>query len=254
MEDKRTILIIEDDYSLRTAIIKLLEVNNFSTIAFADGESALKIIKLVRPDLIICDIILPGIDGFEVLKHIKEQFENEEPIPFIYLTAKVDNGDFRKGMSLGADDYITKPFKSQDLLDSIKTRLRKFDNIRQNKREKELRTLDKNQGIIISDKKKSEFIRVDDIAFISASGDYSDVHLTKGKVVSAQKSLKEWEEILPGNIFYRTHRSFIVNINHIKEIKPFFKRSYKIMLKEMDDDVFISERYVVRLRKLLLNP
>ena len=221
-------------------------------LRFADGESALKVINLVRPDVIICDILLPGMNGFEILEKTKDELKNEDPIPFIFLSALISNEDFRKGMSLGADDYITKPFKAQDLIDSINTRLRKFNNIRQNNIAKESQVLDKDQGIIISDRRKSDFVKVNNIAFISAAGDHSEIHLAKGKIISAQKSLKEWEEILPSSIFYRTHRSYIVNINHIKEIQPFFKRSYKITIKDLDDDVFISERYVTKLRKLLL--
>ena len=261
MRAKKNIFVIEDNYALRSSIIQLLEANNFSAVGCADGESAIKVIEQVMPDLIICDIMLPGMDGYEVLEYLQKKFINEDPIPFIYLTAKVDYMDIRKGMNLGADDYITKPFRVQDLLESINTRLTRFDNFTKNKpavktdikNAKDENRLNINQGIIISDKTKTGFIKLDNIAMIAASGDYSNVTLQNGEKILVQKSLKYWETILPEKTFYRTHRSYIVNIDQIEEITPWFKRSYKIKLKGSEEDVFISERYVIRLKKILNN-
>ncbi len=83
------------------------------------------------PDLIICDIMMPVLDGYGVL-HMINKHENLKNIPFIFLTAKAERGDFRKGMEMGADDYITKPFTDIELLNSIESRLRKVELIRKN--------------------------------------------------------------------------------------------------------------------------
>ena len=127
MRAKKNIFVIEDNHPLRSSIIQLLEASGFNAVGCADGESAIKVIDQIIPDLIICDIMLPGMDGYEILEYVQDKFINSTPVPFIFLTAKVDTMDIRKGMSLGADDYITKPFRAKDLIESINTRLTRFE-------------------------------------------------------------------------------------------------------------------------------
>lgn len=118
------ILVVEDDKILRNNIIEFLESEGFSTSSAMDGEAALSEIKDITPDLILCDIMMPKINGIELsdLLHKQESFNT---VPFIFLTAKADPSDIRKGMNAGADDYIIKPFNFDDLLKSINTRLLK---------------------------------------------------------------------------------------------------------------------------------
>lgn len=253
MNEKKNILIIEDDFEIRSSIIDILENNNYSVVSAADGKSAMNITKQVKPDLIICDIMLPGINGYEILDNLKNIIA-EELIPFIYLSAKVDPFDVRKGMNLGADDYITKPFRAQDLLEAVDTRLKKSENLKKHLQKgshAKQNKLEKEQGIMITDNIKTEFVKVKNILCISALGDYCKVYLKNSKKLLSSKSLKDWESILPDDLFYRTHRSYIVNINHIEEVKPWFKRSYKIKMKNLNEDIFISERHAVKFKKII---
>ena len=263
MEEKKNILVIEDSYEVRSTIVEILEKFEYATLSVADGKSALNLMQKVKPDLIICDVMMPGMDGYEVLNEVNKLFQNENPVPFIFLTAKTDILDVRKGMSLGADDYITKPFRAQELISSIEVRLQKIEKFRQYPKEPAIEQalydeprssvdrLKENQGIMISNRKKTVFVKVKNIVYISAEGDYTNVNLIDGKKVLASKLLKEWEKILPQDLFYRTHRSFIINIDQIEEIIPWFKRSYKIKLKNAHEDVFISERYAGQLKKVI---
>ncbi len=118
------IIVVEDEVSVRSNIVSLLSLNGFRTLEAEDGSEALEKIKFENPDLIISDVMMPKIDGFELLEELQKSNETST-IPFIFLTAKTDPSDIRKGMTKGADDYIPKPFKAADLLNAINTRLKK---------------------------------------------------------------------------------------------------------------------------------
>lgn len=118
----KKIVLIEDDTIIRENISDFLRLHNFNVEDFENGTVALQSIKLVQPDLILCDIMLPGLSGDEILKEVRQYFQDNQ-IPFIFLSAKADKKDIRRGMDHGADDYLTKPFTLQELLRSIQTRL-----------------------------------------------------------------------------------------------------------------------------------
>ncbi|MEN7548371.1 response regulator [Rapidithrix thailandica] len=126
MEAKKKILLIEDNPEMRENTAEILELSNFEVITAENGKVGVESAKKVKPDLIICDIMMPELDGFGVLFILSKEPETAS-IPFIFLTAKAEKTDFRKGMNLGADDYLTKPFDDVELLDAIESRLRKSD-------------------------------------------------------------------------------------------------------------------------------
>lgn len=123
----KTILVVEDEKDLRLNLQEMLEREGFSILTAANGVEALQLTSSIEPDLILSDIKMPDMDGLEFLKTLQQKNETAS-IPFIFLTAKVDMQDLREGMILGADDYITKPFKIDDLITAINTRLRKKEN------------------------------------------------------------------------------------------------------------------------------
>lgn len=115
------ILIIEDDESIRLTLQDLLELNGHTVLAAATGPEGLDLAR-DQPEMIICDIGLPGLDGHQVLAAIREMPECRE-VTFIFLTARAERGDMRRGMAGGADDYITKPFTERDILEAIAARV-----------------------------------------------------------------------------------------------------------------------------------
>ncbi|MBS4036318.1 MAG: response regulator [Ignavibacterium sp.] len=122
------ILIIEDEEHLRESIAEFLEYEGFKCLQAPDGIEGIEIARAEMPDMIICDIRMPGLNGHEVLKELRRDSRTSS-IPFIFLTALIDKSDLRQGMNLGADDYLTKPFLNEDLLSAIKTRLDKSSEI-----------------------------------------------------------------------------------------------------------------------------
>jgi CheY-like chemotaxis protein/CRP-like cAMP-binding protein len=127
----KNILVIEDNYEVRESIAELLEVSDYRVSTAENGVVGVQKAIQEPPDLILCDILMPELDGFGVL-NILEQKPQTAAIPFIFLTAKTESRDFRKGMRLGADDYITKPFEAVELLEAVAMRLKKNDRLRNN--------------------------------------------------------------------------------------------------------------------------
>lgn len=124
MNSALKILVIEDDPTLLVLTQKLLQVANFEVITSQDGPTGVQLAQSQRPDLILCDIMMPKFDGYQVLQQLKQDAATQS-IPFIFLTAKTEWAEFRRGMNLGADDYLTKPFTREELLKAIATRLDK---------------------------------------------------------------------------------------------------------------------------------
>lgn len=120
----KKVLIIEDEASIRDNLEEILRLSDYETLKAADGEIGLKLAQTESPDLIICDIMLPKLDGYEILKAVRQN-EATAHLPFVFLTAKVDRCDIRLGMEFGADDYLTKPFTATELLNTIATQLDK---------------------------------------------------------------------------------------------------------------------------------
>lgn len=120
----KRILLIEDNEHLRENTAEILRLANYEVDTAPNGKAGVELAKTGTHDLIICDIMMPELDGYGVL-HILNKDPKTSNIPFIFLTARTEKEDFRKGMSLGADDYLTKPFEEADLLDAIELRLQK---------------------------------------------------------------------------------------------------------------------------------
>lgn len=118
------ILIIEDNKDVRENTAELLELSGYKVSKAANGAEGIKQVQTNNPDLIICDIMMPEMDGYEVLKQLSNNPQTAY-LPFIFLTAKTERTDIRKGMTLGADDYITKPFDEADILNAIEARLKR---------------------------------------------------------------------------------------------------------------------------------
>lgn len=127
----KKILVIEDDLATRANISTILELEGYCVLQATDGLNALEILTAEKPDLIICDIQMPNMTGISLLKRLNESNLSRD-IPFIFLSARSANTDIRKGMLLGADDYLVKPFEVPELILAVKTRLDRVDIFNKN--------------------------------------------------------------------------------------------------------------------------
>ena len=125
----KTVLFIEDNPEIRENMGEILGLANYRVLLAPDGKQGAALALSEKPDIIVCDILMPELDGYGVI-HLLQKNEHTQHIPFIFLTAKAERAELRKGMELGADDYITKPFSGTELLNAIEGRLKKSEAIK----------------------------------------------------------------------------------------------------------------------------
>lgn len=245
----KKILIIEDDANIRENISMLLKLNDYDVHDVSSGENAVEKAVELQPDLIISDILLPVKDGFQIKAELSN-IESMIKIPFVFLSAKSDLSDIRKGMNLGADDYLTKPIKSKDLLEAIEIRLSRFENLKQLENKDENQTKAK-ERILINSNGNPILIEVSSIVYIAAEGEYSTVYINNDNKYFLRKLLKSWEEELPSEDFIRIHRSSIVNFNYVESINKIDHRNFEVSLKNIENTLPISQRYAVKIKRKL---
>lgn len=251
----KKILVIEDDKNVRENIKTLLTEEGYIVYSSAGGAEGIITAKKELPDLIICDIMMKSIDGYAVLKDLSEH-SNTKTIPFIFLTAKVERSDLRLGMELGADDYLFKPFKSEELLKSIETRLKRADVFKAElspSKEKPLsHTYATDDKILINVNSKPQLIKVIEILFITAENQYTSINQLGGKSYLIRKSISYWEKILPEKSFLRIHRSTIINMEYLLKIEKYHNSSFLLQLKNVSEPFIISKRYAAKLRTKII--
>lgn len=118
------VLIIEDNNDIRENVVEILELSGYEVNAAENGKKGIEIALSYQPDIVLCDIMMPEMDGYDVLRTLNQN-SNTQATPFIFLTAKAERTDVRRGMELGADDYLTKPFDDVELLRAIESRLKR---------------------------------------------------------------------------------------------------------------------------------
>jgi DNA-binding LytR/AlgR family response regulator len=251
----RKILLIEDDYSVKSLLREIFEENNYKVFSASDGKEGVSLAAEILPDIIICDIMMPGLNGYEVKEELNKH-EDTALIPFIFLTAKAEMGDLRFGMDLGADDYIVKPFRVPALLKTVETRLQKIEELKNAARVKNTapagKQFSENERLLVSVKNKTKFIRIGDIVCVTALGEYSTINMVDGSKIVLRKVLKEWEKKLSPDVFLRIHRSTIINLNYAVRIEKWYNRSFKVYMNGGENQEFIiSQRYAVKLKSRL---
>lgn len=244
----KKVLLIEDDPNIRSNIADLLELNDYSVFSTDNGNEGIKLAQEIAPDLIICDIMMPRMSGYEVKTSLSSN-EKTAKIPFVFLTAKADMTDLRKGMMMGADDYIVKPFVKEELLKSVSVRLQRFEDMNEQAETMEQKKI--SDKILINADKNTHLVEIRNIAYIESDGNYSNVFLRDGKTYNVKKILKEWEKILPQDIFRRIHQSTIINFNLVKKVERLTNRSLFIKLSEVDKLFIVSQRYTQKLKDVL---
>ncbi len=197
----KKILLIEDNPEVRENTSEIMELAGYSVITAPNGKIGVELAQKENPDLIICDIMMPELDGYGVL-HILSKKSETAGIPFIFLTAKTEKTDIRKGMNLGADDYLTKPFDDTDLLNAVEARLRK-SAVQQKLYESTAEGLDSfiqdaksvlNLKDLCKDKKVKSFKKK---AEIFAEGDAPlNIYFIKSGVVKTFKSHPDGKELI----------------------------------------------------------
>jgi len=247
----KKILLIEDEADILANIKYILEAKGFNVVTAQDGLAGYEFAQKEMPDLIISDIMMPGYDGYELRKKIDAN-KKTRSIPFIFLTAKTDMQDLRLGMNLGADDYLVKPIKTEELLKSVEARLKRISQFELKKeagvsKNKKIRT----NRILVTQNKKQIIVKIEDIKYITAEGLYTKIITKDNKKFILRKLLKEWENALSDDNFFRIHRSMIINLECVEKVEKWFSRTYKVYLHGEEKPFDISQRLSVKLKEKL---
>lgn len=249
----KTILLVEDDEFIRNLVRNMLEKEKYTCLIAENGLDGVALAKKYLPDVIISDVLMPEMDGFS----LKQQLSGEPAtalIPFIFLTSMTDRDFIRKGMTLGADDYLFKPVKPSELSEAIQSQLEKREQLlleySKNAHTKVEAQPESHEYLLIKDKGTPRFIRVNDIALVSADEKYTIIFLASREKVLVSRTMQEWENILPKSVFIRIHRSHIVNLTFIEKTEKWFNRSYRLKIRNREEPVYISKRFYSKLRDI----
>ncbi|WP_222983386.1 response regulator [Flagellimonas meishanensis] len=199
----KKILIIEDNKDVRENMADILELAKYNVNTAEDGEIGLTMACQLKPDLIVCDIMMPKRDGYEVLMELNKQ-DDTAGIPFIFLTAKTERTEMRRGMNLGADDYLTKPFEDHELIDAIECRIQKNEFL-QKKVRKDV------EGVHEFLKEASDYLNIENISrkyrarnyskkeFLYMEGDAAHtLFFVQRGVIKTYKSTESGKELVTG--------------------------------------------------------
>lgn len=241
-----TILILEDDENVRLPLVDLLEAEHYKVIAAKDGKEGLELAQKRKPDIIVSDIMMPEMDGYEVFAALQKD-PLTAIIPFIFLTARTDPADIREGLGIGADDFITKPFEQDDLLEAIRVRLNKFKRISE-----AALAADSNpeyDQIFIKDGESCWFVEYEKIRLLESEDNYVRVYFDKEKPLIS-RTLNYLEERLPEKHFFRANRKQIINLKWIRHIQPWFNGGLLVSLKD-DTKVQMSRRAAQSFRAIM---
>ena len=243
------ILIVEDEQSIRDTLQDILELSGYKVLIACNGKIGYDIIVEHQPDLVLCDVNMPELGGFELLEAVNQRFKGEIIPPFLFLTAKVEPEGLRYGMSLGADDYIFKPFSSNDILKTVRMRL---------DRRKQLldqRNANKTEALIIDANKLAlpcndglELVSFDKIIKCQADRAYCNFYLIDNRKILVSKPMKDFEVILSSKNFLKVHKSTIVNVAHIEK---FVRGKAGYLLMSDGSSVNVSVRKKEELLNLL---
>lgn len=259
------ILLVEDDNELAMALAQFLRGHDFEVVTVGDGLRGVELATSIKPSLILCDLDLPKMDGFEVLTVLQTNPDLWDT-PFLFITGRGHLKDIRTGMNLGADDYLVKPVPPEDLLTAIQTRLRLRDqralhrpgtpanNSPTPDPEEEESSGSESGFIFLRSSKGKQRVAIDDIEWIAAYGEYSRVIWGGTEGVLIRKSMKSWEAELPSKYFLRVHRNTILNLRHLERIEKGGPTEMRAFLRGRTDPIEVSLRKMAVLNRRLKAP
>jgi DNA-binding response OmpR family regulator len=236
------VLIIDDDVELLRGLCLSLRHEGYDVTTASSGTNALEIIAHLKPHILVLDVMMPGVDGWEVLERVRANPTTAD-LPVLMLTAKDSEESKVKGFSLGADDYLTKPFSVREFRCRVAALLRRGNG-------HEVQEGTSVKIPVASGSSGHEFIDSRDVYYIEGIRNYTYVHTYDGKFLS-RLGLGEMERRVPEALM-RIHRSYIVNLESIKGCRWATHSSYRLVLADLaGTEVPVSRTLVSDIQKRL---
>lgn len=238
MKQLRVVLVDDEELARQDLQHQLAHFQQIQVVGQANSvEIAVEVINTTEPDLVFLDIQMPKESGFKLFEKMEIDFS------VIFVTA-FDNYAIR-AFEVNALDYLLKPVNPTRLaqtLERVKTNL----TVSATNPNKQIYSYE--DYLFVKSKEKPEFLKISSIVYITATGSYTHIY-TGGKEKVVIKPLKEWEDLLPPQHFLRIHRTYIINLNYIEKIEPWFNNSYQVYLKTVKTPIITSRRYAGKLRE-----
>lgn len=197
----KTILLIEDDTVIRENTAEILELSDYKVLVARDGKEGVQLALQHKPDIIVCDIMMPSLDGYGVIHMLQKKPETQN-IPFIFLTAKIERDEIRKAIQMGADDYITKPFTETELLAAIEVKLKKIEQLKRQFAtglegfDNLITTVDSNEPLkYLAEERDSKTFKKKQVIYAEGATPYSMYFIKSGKV-KAYKTNEDGKELV----------------------------------------------------------
>ncbi len=231
-------VIVDDERLARQELIRLLDhYPEVNIIAEADSvDSASRVLNHQKFDVLFLDIELAGESGFDILEYIRD------PVEVVFVTA-YDEYAIR-AFDVNAVDYLLKPVNPRRLRKTIN---RLLQETARNASEPSALCMD--DSVVIKADQSFQFVKLKDMLYIQAEGDYTRVRLSENKEIWTSKTMKVWEVCLPQKHFSRIHRSTILNINYIARVEPWFNGAFHIYLSSLNEPLVLSRRYASRFKE-----
>lgn len=242
--EKLSVLVVEDEPLISEMIAKSLRLEGYSVDAARTGEEGLQKVKEVNPDLVLLDVLLPKIDGWEVLTRLRDD-PRTKSIPIIMLTALSDEKSKVQGLRGGADDYVTKPFSALELMARVEAVLKRAERGGGGREGGARSQIPARKG------DKIYLVSVDDVNFINIQREYTYLHTDNDRFLT-NHTLAELEKMLDPARFFRAHRGYIVNLRKVKEITKVGTSSYELTMSDPGKSkIPMSRRQSSELKRLL---
>ena len=239
---RHTVLVVEDDAHVNEMITSVLKLEGYRVESARSGEEGLKKIREVGPDLVMLDVLLPRLDGWDVLSKIRSDPSTSD-IPVIILTALSDEKSKVQGLRGGADDYITKPFGTLEVTARVEAVLKRSGRSSGGRAFRSQIPARKGEKIVL--------VNTDDINFAKVQRNYTYIHTDSDRYLT-NHTLSQLEQMLDKEKFFRAHRGYIVNLRKVREIS---RTGTSTLELTMDDPagtrIPMSRRQSAELKRLL---
>lgn len=236
------VLVIEDEPLIREMVARNLRLEGYAVEIASNGEAGLEQAVEKHPDLVLLDVLLPKMDGWEVLARLKDDPETHE-IPVIMLTALNDEVSKVQGLRGGAEDFVTKPFSSLELMARVENLLKRSEKSADRQTARHQIPARKGEKIYL--------IPVCDINFFNVQKEYTYLHTDDDRYLT-NHTLSELERMLDPLIFFRAHRGYIVNLQKVSAITKMGSSSFELTMNDPSGSkIPMSRRQSSELKKIL---
>ena len=238
------VLIVDDNKQIISILEAYSKKEGYQTVIAVDGQEALDVFQRERPDIILLDVMMPKIDGFEVCRVIRKTSN----VPIIMITARGEDFEKIMGLEIGAADYIVKPFDIQRVERTLRRIAASGENVTSSDNTGKVKS-SPGRKMMIRGRESTNFIDIDEIVMVERQGKSTIIHTIRDEY-NTSMGLGDIEEKLTDSKFIRSHKSFIINMDYVSRIEPYGRWTYIVKFNGKDYDALITSSKYDEIKKI----